>query len=138
MGITVSEGDNKLHKIIEAGTNCGRDKDPGSAGMMLSYDNNNCDNTEEEEEDTDEERRSVNTRRVVCSSDVSNELTEDTSDSAHLTIVSQTDSDDDDAETETVDQILTQISGSETHYYCQYTEVRTMIAVILLTVFMIQ
>ena len=35
VGVTVQDEDNTVHKIIEAGKDCGRRKDPENNGMVL-------------------------------------------------------------------------------------------------------
>ena len=117
VGITVMNETEKVHKIIEAGTDCGRGKDPEATGMILKYDSSTCDNNEEEEDTDEDDDKSVSFGKALCDNEViNNELNnDDIRDDNDNDYVEDNDSEgsiDRSYETEAVDQIVTQISAS--------------------------
>ena len=110
MGVTVEAGGSKQHKIIEAGRDCGRGKDPAARGMVLGWDSDTCEETAggevEVEMEGEEEAAScsdINSNQELSNADQSNE---DRS-VEHTSI----DSIDRGLETEAVNHIETEVSG---------------------------
>ena len=136
MGITVINGDKKVHKIIEAGTNCGRGKDPESSGMILEFESDNCDSNTDND-DNEYLNNSVDFGRLECEEDTdNNELinaakdgNNDINNRVDDTIVEE--SIDSSNRTEAVNQIVTQISGS-TIVVCQWQTLMTLLVTILI------
>ena len=136
MGITVINGDKKVHKIIEAGTNCGRGKDPESSGMILEFESDNCDSNTDND-DNEYLNNSVDFGRLECEEDTdNNELinaakdgNNDINNRVDDTIVEE--SIDSSNRTEAVNQIVTQISGS-TMAVCQWQTLMTLLVTILI------
>ena len=137
MGITVINGGKKVHKIIEAGTDCGRGKDPETSGMILEYESDNCDSNTENDDDN-YNNNSVDFGRLECedATDNNNELINAAEDSNNDinnrvddTIVEE--SIDSSNGTEAVNQIVTQISGS-TIAVCQWQTLMTLLVTILI------
>ena len=110
MGVTVEAGGSKQHKIIEAGRDCGRGKDPASRGMLLGWDSDTCEETDVEEEVEEMEGEGV---AASCSDITSNqELSNaDHSNEDHSVEVTSIDSIDRGLETEAVNHIETEVSG---------------------------
>ena len=110
MGVTVEAGGSKQHKIIEAGRDCGRGKDPASRGMVLGWDSDTCEETDVEEEVEEMEGEEV---AASCSDITSNqELSNaDQSNEDHSVEVTSIDSIDRGLETEAVNHIETEVSG---------------------------
>ena len=117
VGITVQDGDNTVHKIIEAGKDCGRGKDPENNGMVLTYESDHCDNDPDDSDDDVPSREdTTGGEKLVCGSDIdSNELSnaddedDDTIDNGdEETIDSLT-------ETEAVNHIVTPSPASRCH-----------------------
>ena len=67
----MTEGQSKFHKIIEAGTNCGRNKSPEESGMVLEYESQYCD-TSQEGEDPDTHHVPVKVDTDNCVNNVIN------------------------------------------------------------------
>ena len=109
MGVTVEAGGSKQHKIIEAGRDCGRGKDPASRGMVLGWDSDTCEETDVEEEVEEMEGEDA----ASCSDITSNqELSNaDQSNEDHSVEVTSVDSIDRGLETEAVNHIETEVSG---------------------------
>ena len=110
MGVTVEAGGSKQHKIIEAGRDCGRGKDPASRGMVLGWDSDTCEETAGVEEEVEEMEVED---EPSCSDITSNqELSNaDQSNEDHRVEVTSIDSIDRGLETEAVNHIETEVSG---------------------------
>ena len=130
----MQDGDHKLHKIIEAGTDCGRGKDPEVSGMVLQYDSDYCDINNDNQEDVKEYVNiPVNSEKIICENDViSNELNNAdlSNDNDDQDSISK-ESIDSRSETEAVNQIVTQISGS-TQIYCHWLSLMTILVTIVI------
>ena len=110
MGVTVEAGGSKQHKIIEAGRDCGRGKDPASRGMVLGWDSDTCEETagveeveEMEGEEDDPSCSDININQELSNADQSNE--------DHSVEHTSIDSIDRSLETEAVNHIETEVSG---------------------------
>ena len=107
MGVTVEAGGSKQHKIIEAGRDCGRGKDPASRGMVLGWDSDTCEETDVEEEMEGEEV-AASCSDITSNQELSNA---DQSNEDHSVEVTSIDSIDRGLETEAVNHIETEVSG---------------------------
>ena len=112
MGVTVEAGGSKQHKIIEAGRDCGRGKDPASRGMVLGWDSDTCEETagveEEEVEEMEGEEVAASCSDITSNQELSNA---DQSNEDHSVEVTSIDSIDRGLETEAVNHIETEVSG---------------------------
>ena len=112
MGVTVEAGGSKQHKIIEAGRDCGRGKDPASRGMVLGWDSDTCEETagveEEEVEEMEGEEVAASCSDITSNQELSNA---DQSNEDHSVEVTSIDSIDRSLETEAVNHIETEVSG---------------------------
>ena len=109
MGVTVEAGGSKQHKIIEAGRDCGRGKDPASRGMVLGWDSDTCEETAGGEEEVEEMEEVA----ASCSDITSNQELSNADQSNEDRRVEHTsiDSIDRGLETEAVNHIETEVSG---------------------------
>ena len=109
MGVTVEAGGSKQHKIIEAGRDCGRGKDPASRGMVLGWDSDTCEETAGGEEEVEEMEEVA----ASCSDITSNQELSNADQSNEDRRVEHTsiDSIDRSLETEAVNHIETEVSG---------------------------
>ena len=110
MGVTVEAGGSKQHKIIEAGRDCGRGKDPASRGMLLGWDSDTCEETDVEEvlEEMEGEEVAASCSDITSNQELSNA---DQSNEDHSVEVTSIDSIDRGLETEAVNHIETEVSG---------------------------
>ena len=109
MGVTVEAGGSKQHKIIEAGRDCGRGKDPASRGMVLGWDSDTCEETDVEEvEEMEEMEVAASCSDITSNQELSNA---DQSNEDHSVEVTSIDSIDRGLETEAVNHIETEVSG---------------------------
>ena len=108
MGVTVEAGGSKQHKIIEAGRDCGRGKDPASRGMVLGWDSDTCEETDVEEEVEEMEEVAASCSDITSNQELSNA---DQSNEDHSVEVTSIDSIDRGLETEAVNHIETEVSG---------------------------
>ena len=112
--MTVEAGGSKQHKIIEAGRDCGRGKDPASRGMVLGWDSDTCEEAEVEEEmDMEwEEEDGTSCSDITSNQELSNA---DQSNEDHRVEEADTDTSidsiDRSLETEAVNHIETEVSG---------------------------
>ena len=110
MGVTVEAGGSKQHKIIEAGRDCGRGKDPASRGMVLGWDSDTCEEAAGGEEEVEEMEVED---EPSCSDITSNQELSNADQSNEDRSVEHTsiDSIDRGLETEAVNHIETEVSG---------------------------
>ena len=110
MGVTVEAGGSKQHKIIEAGRDCGRGKDPASRGMLLGWDSDTCEEADVEEvmEEMEGEEVAASCSDITSNQELSNA---DQSNEDHSVEVTSVDSIDRGLETEAVNHIETEVSG---------------------------
>ena len=111
--MTVEAGGSKQHKIIEAGRDCGRGKDPASRGMVLGWDSDTCEEAEVEEEmDMEGEEDTTSCSDITSNQELSNA---DQSNEDHRVEEADTDTSidsiDRSLETEAVNHIETEVSG---------------------------
>lgn len=135
VGITVMNETEKVHKIIEAGTDCGRGKDPEATGMVLKFKSDHCDINDDEEDANDTDDNPVNLGKLPCDNEViNNELNNadirDDNDNDYVEDNNSEGSIDRSYETEAVDQTVTQISGS-TKEKCHLWTLMTLTVILL-------
>merc|ERR1712045_364843 len=107
VGVTVQDGDNKVHKIIEAGKDCGRGKDPENEGVVLRKESDQCDNDHDDSDDDAEDHADIGEEeKLICGSDIDgNELSN--ADVEDGDISEDRETIDSQAETEAIDHIVT-------------------------------